>query len=246
MTTQRHTKSRPHQVERDVERDVDRDSVNENNARKRSFKERSVKKHSARECDSEGHDVRRPAIPQGHKGRVRRKANENPALSSEESRSNASEDRASVCLSCGGELLFVDETRLCPKCNSESSISIIKELSAVIMAPAELDRGFIECPGATLFDEATGEPLEGAVFEDDINGGYAVKHLKWPVFPPGHKKRRLIPTEAYGKIRRCRACQDYTVRMCRKEGADFCAPSARFPRRKHLKSVDLVSHRQPL
>ncbi len=182
------------------------------------------------------------AIPNGHKGRVRRKSNSDEILRDREVQA----DLANVCINCGGELLFVEETRLCPKCNSESSISMIRELSMVVMTPAEMDRGFIECPGATLFDPKTREPIEGAVFGEDTNDGYSVKHVKWPVFPPGHKKRRMIPTEAYGKIRRCRACQDYTVRMRRKEGADFCAPSSKFPHRKRLKSIDFVGHRQPL
>ncbi len=201
------------------------------------------------------------AIPTGKRGRVRKRvaadsANEisDNTVSAKSSESQASV--SSVCVSCGGELLFVDEARLCPKCNTEASITMIKELSAVALERAELDSGFIECPGATLFDEKTGEPIEGAVFGDDsvepssakdgAGESYTVKHVKWPVFPPGHKKRRMIPTESYGKIRRCRACQDYTVRMRRREGADFCAPSSKFPNRKRLKSVDLVSHRQTI
>jgi hypothetical protein len=191
---------------------------------------------------------RQGAVPTGKKGRVRRKAS---ASCDASTLAESQVEQSSVCVNCSGELLFVDETRLCPKCNSEASITMIKELSAVVMERAELDSGFIECPGATLFDQKTGEPLEGAVFGDDTgerntDDSYTVKHVKWPVYPPGHMKRRMIPTEAYGKIRRCRACQDYTVRMRRREGADFCAPSAKFPHRKRLKSVDLVSHRQTI
>ncbi|MDH4034406.1 MAG: hypothetical protein OEV80_11475, partial [candidate division Zixibacteria bacterium] len=51
-----------------------------------------------------------------------------------------------------------------------------------------------------------------------------------------------IKREALGSIRRCQACQDYTVRMRRKEGADFCIPSSKFPHRKTLKSVHHVSY----
>ncbi len=194
--------------------------------------------------------ARQTAVPTGQKGRVRRKASTPESQQNLNSEHAGHEERqeqhagATVCVNCGGELLFVDETRLCPKCNSEASVSMIHELSAVILEPAEMDRGFIECPGATIFDSETGEPVEGAVFADEDDGSYTVRHAKWPVFPPGHKRRRMIPTEAYGKIRRCRACQDYTVRMRRKEGADFCAPSAKFPHRKRLKTIDLVSHRQ--
>ncbi len=193
-----------------------------------------------------------PAIPNGTRGRVRRKANsasnsQNSATQQEiESHESALSNAETVCINCGGDLLFLEEARLCPKCNSEATVTMLSEYAPVIMESAEMDRGFIECPGATIFDSETGEPLEGAVFGDNTNEGYKVKHMKWPVFPPGHKKRRMIPTEAFGKIRRCRTCQDYTVRMRRKEGADFCAPSSKFPRRKRLKSVDLVSHRQPL
>ncbi len=199
---------------------------------------------------------KKSAIPTGKRGRVRKRATADNANLDDAKNSESPADVSSVCVSCGGELLFIDEARLCPKCNTEASIIMIKELSAVVMERAELDSGFIECPGATLFDLKTGEPIEGAVFGDDTAApnstadgaveSYTVKHVRWPVFPPGHKKRRMIPTEAYGKIRRCRACQDYTVRMRRREGADFCAPSAKFPHRKRLKSVDLVSHRQTI
>jgi len=191
--------------------------------------------------------ARQTGVPTGQKGRVRRKASTSEShrnLKTGHTGHTEQKEIATTCVNCGGELLFVDETRLCPKCNSEASISMIHELSAVILEPAEMDRGFIECPGATIFDSETGEPVEGAVFADQDDGVYTVRHAKWPVYPPGHKRRRMIPTEAYGKIRRCRACQDYTVRMRRKEGADFCAPSAKFPHRKRLKTIDLVSHRQ--
>jgi hypothetical protein len=57
------------------------------------------------------------------------------------------------------------------------------------------------------------------------------------VYAPTHSRRRRIKAEAFGKIRRCAACQDLTVRLRRREGPDFFIPSSKHPGRKKLKSV---------
>lgn len=97
---------------------------------------------------------------------------------------------------------------------------------------------FIECPGATIYDPETREIISGIKFidEQDVTKGYEI--IDKQVFAPGHRRRRLVKKENVGLIRRCQACQDLTVRMIRNEGADFCIPNPRFPRRKQLKSVD--------
>ncbi|MEW5994038.1 MAG: hypothetical protein AB1744_06545 [Candidatus Zixiibacteriota bacterium] len=74
---------------------------------------------------------------------------------------------------------------------------------------------------------------------DDPSAGYEI--VKHPVYAPNHTKRRRIKREVLGKIRRCQACQDYTVRMRRKEGPDFFIPSSKYPGRKKLKSVHHVT-----
>ena len=180
-------------------------------------------------------------------GRVRRRAEDGAVESGRrDDCARASEKgagKSDVCVGCGGPLLFVDETRLCPKCNSAASHELTAVLSQTLVIPNGEDRQLIECPGASLYDEVTGRVIEGADFVEHEAGVYEVKLVKHAVFPPGHRRKRMITREAFGKIRRCRFCQDYTVRMRRKEGVDFCVPSRKFPHRKKLKPVDFVSHR---
>jgi hypothetical protein len=98
----------------------------------------------------------------------------------------------------------------------------------------------IECPGATLYREGTDEAIAGVEFVDDDDPLLGYRILNKPVHPPTHRRWRRIKKEAIGKIRRCQACQDYTVRMRRKEGVDFFIPSNKYPGRTRLKSI---SHR---
>lgn len=176
------------------------------------------------------------AIPNGKAGRVRRKSA--PAENSAQTPEQVSE----VCINCGGPLLFVEETRLCGKCNTAETHEMVAALHSAIYRPEDSETQFVECPGASVLDEKTGQVVEGAVFVDHEDGSYEVKIIKRKVFPPSHRKRRMVKREAFGKIRRCQACQDYTVRLRRKEGVDFCVPSKNHPHRKKLKSVDFISH----
>lgn len=71
----------------------------------------------------------------------------------------------------------------------------------------------IECPGATLYDVETGRVLGGVKWLDanDFTKGFQI--IGDAVFAPNHTPRRLIEASQSGKIARCQACQDYTVRM---------------------------------
>ena len=71
----------------------------------------------------------------------------------------------------------------------------------------------IECPGATLYDVESGAVLQGVKWRDAelISQGYDV--VGQPLYAPNHTARRLIDAAQVGKITRCQACQDYTVRM---------------------------------
>ncbi|HSG98934.1 MAG TPA: hypothetical protein VLB27_02725 [candidate division Zixibacteria bacterium] len=184
---------------------------------------------SEKKQQSRAHSV---AAPQGKRGRVRRRDEE----------SRQPEAPAEVCVACGGPLLFLDEVRLCPKCNSAASHELAAALSNTLVIPGDDEQQFIDCPGATLYDERSGLVVEGADFVEHDAGVYEVKLVKRAIFPPGHCRKRVVKREAFGKIRRCQACQDYTVRMRRREGPDFCVPSKKFPHRKKLKPVDFVSH----
>lgn len=71
----------------------------------------------------------------------------------------------------------------------------------------------IECPGATLYDVETGAVLQGVKWHDpdDVSMGFEI--VGSPILASGHVVRRVIEADNMGKITRCRACQDYTVRM---------------------------------
>jgi len=100
------------------------------------------------------------------------------------------------------------------------------------------DKLFIECPGATIYEPGTRNIIAGVKFvdESDPSNGYEI--VGSPVYAPEHKKRRLVKKEHLGSIRRCKACQDLTVRMMRPEGPDFYIPNPKHPRKNKLKSVE--------
>lgn len=179
--------------------------------------------------------AKRNGVPHGKAGRVRR-----ATAKQEHVETKPVED---VCIGCGGPLLFTDEARLCPKCNTERTHELAAAIaSGTIYTPNDEDQRFIECPGSSIYDESTGAVIEGADFIEREQGAYEVRIIKHGIYPPGHRSKRLVSQEQFGKIRRCQACQDYTVRLRRKEGVDFCVPSRKFPHRTKLKSVDIVSH----
>ena len=140
-------------------------------------------------------------------------------------------EKQDICINCGQTLLFSNGTKLCGKCNSEELT-----LAQVFTESADSDEYiFIECPGASIYEEGTNTVVAGARFLDerDATKGYRIEDH--PVYAPDHKRKRRIKKDALGKIRRCQACQDLTVRLRRPEGPDFCIPSSRFPQRSKLK-----------
>ncbi|HWR82828.1 MAG TPA: hypothetical protein VN285_05970 [Candidatus Deferrimicrobium sp.] len=137
------------------------------------------------------------------------------------------------CVGCGRSLALRGGVWVCRSCNSDdvdTSTIFIQD------SPGE-GYLFIECPGATLYTPDGGTVAAGVNWLDDNDPSKGYEIVKHPVFAPTHTKKRRIRKEAYGRIRRCQACQDYTVRMRRKEGPDFFIPSSRYPGRTKLKSA---------
>ena len=97
---------------------------------------------------------------------------------------------------------------------------------------------FITCPGATVYDPQTREIIAGVEFIDDNDPARGYRIIDQEVYAPEHKARRLVKKDHLNSIRRCQACQDLTVRLMRREGADFFIPSPKHPRKTKLKSVD--------
>ena len=142
------------------------------------------------------------------------------------------------CINCGRPLYQQQGIWLCVKCNSPD----IDTARIFIDEKEPDDTVFIECPGATLYEPGTHNVIAGVKFHDNDDPFKGYQIIDKPVYAPNHTRRRRIKREALGRIRRCQACQDYTVRMQRKEGPDFFIPSSKFPRRTKLKSVEHVSY----
>jgi hypothetical protein len=100
------------------------------------------------------------------------------------------------------------------------------------------DKLFIECPGATIYEPGTRNIIAGVKFVDESDPSKGYEIVVSPVYAPEHKKRRLVKKEHLGSIRRCKACQDLTVRMMRPEGPDFYIPNPKHPNKNKLKSVE--------
>lgn len=142
------------------------------------------------------------------------------------------------CINCDEELVEKDNVLVCRRCNKTdfSEYSIFKD------EKRDDEYIFIECPGATLYEEGTNEIIAGVKFHDRDNPQAGYEIIDKPVYAPTHKKKRRIKKETAGRICRCQGCQDYTVRMRRREGVDFFVPSTKYPGRKKLKSVQHVTY----
>jgi hypothetical protein len=108
-----------------------------------------------------------------------------------------------ICTHCGRPLAAEGGLEICLYCNQ---IATIEDLPQREKIP-------IECPGATLYDVETGRVVGGVqwVDPDDFSRGFDI--VEAPVYAPNHTARRLIEPGQVGKIVRCQACQDFTVRM---------------------------------
>lgn len=107
---------------------------------------------------------------------------------------------------------------------------------------ADDEHCLIECPGASLYDPVTDQVIAGVEFSDNEDACKGYRIIDRPIYAPNHKPKRRIKLSAQGKIRRCQACQDYTVRMRRREGPDFFIPSHKHPGRTKLKPTRHTSY----
>lgn len=142
-------------------------------------------------------------------------------------------DNQKTCINCGRELVRTHGTWLCLQCNSDE----LKQAQPFFEDHDDDGYVFIDCPGATLYAPGADDIIQGVKFFDDDDPTKGYRIIGEPVYSPTHTARRRIKKEALGKIRRCQGCQDYTIRMRRKEGPDFFIPSHKHPGRTKLKSV---------
>ncbi len=142
------------------------------------------------------------------------------------------------CINCGQLLVRQNGVTVCPYCNTDAVST-----PHPFIEPGESDEHiFIECPGATIYEEGTNRVIAGVEFLDDNDPSKGYRIVDHPVYAPTHTRRRRIKREALGKIRRCQGCQDLTVRLRRPEGPDFFIPSVKHPGRKKLKPAKYRSY----
>lgn len=141
-----------------------------------------------------------------------------------------------TCINCGTELLLHGTTKICPSCNSNE----FQSARIFLDQHEDAEYLFIECPGATLYEDGSNVVSEGVEWYNDDHPEQGYHIVSRQIFAPTHTKYRRIRRDAAGKIRRCQGCQDYTIRMRRKEGPDFYIPSAKHPKRTKLRSVQHV------
>ncbi len=131
----------------------------------------------------------------------------------------AEETTPQTCVNCGRTLVKQKGVWICLACN-----------------PTAIDTADI------FVDPVESEVVEGVRWRDENDATKGFEIVGRPIYAPNHKHRRRVRKEAVGKIRRCRACQDYTIRMRRPEGRDFFIPSVRHPRRTRLRPMEHVTY----
>jgi rRNA maturation protein Nop10 len=138
-------------------------------------------------------------------------------------------NRQETCPHCGRPLDQVGGIPLCLHCNDHRG-QYYGLLSESISAFAEqTDKVMIECPGATLYLPDGNEVVAGVRFIDQNDPARGYEIVNHPVYGPKHVLRRWVKREDAHLIRRCESCQDYTIRMRRKEGPNLYIPSRKHP-----------------
>ncbi len=133
------------------------------------------------------------------------------------------------CHKCGDALEMIGGLPFCSRCNDREG-QFYNPLSTSINDFADHnDRVLITCHGATLYDPDTGDIIAGVRFVDESDPAQGHEIVNRPVYGPRHVKRRWVKKDDIHLIRRCESCQDYTIRMRRKEGPDLYIPSRRGP-----------------
>ena len=125
------------------------------------------------------------------------------------------------CTHCGSPLQNMGGVMLCPTCNDHPGEFGSQLSSAVRDFAIDSDKVLIECPGATLYYPGTNEIASGVRFIDNDNPSKGHEIVGKIVYGPKHVRRRWVKKEDAHLIRRCQSCQDYTIRMKRKEGPNL-------------------------
>ena len=130
---------------------------------------------------------------------------------------------------CGQPLEIIGGLMLCRRCNDTQGEYYSHLTRSIDDFARQADKVLIECPGATLYFPDSNDIAAGVRFLDDHDPSRGHDIVKEPVYGPAHVRRRWVRRQDAHLIRRCQSCQDYTVRMRRKEGPDLYIPSRRRP-----------------
>ncbi len=139
------------------------------------------------------------------------------------------------CPRCGATLREIGGLRICIRCNDAAGGYYEALSTSLADFSLQSDKILIECPGATLYLPGSDQVAAGVRFYDNHNPILGFEIIKEPVYGPAHVRHRWIKKEDMHLIRRCQSCQDYTIRMRRKEGPDLYIPSRKHPRHHHVR-----------
>lgn len=97
-------------------------------------------------------------------------------------------------------------------------------LSSIDAYGAESNKVLIECSGATRYHPDSFDVSAGVKFVDRDDPARGLEIISHPIYGPNHVAKRWVKKEDAHLIRRCQSCQDYTIRMRRREGPDLYIP----------------------
>lgn len=142
-----------------------------------------------------------------------------------------------TCGICGKRMRKFKGIYMCLECNDKygeyynffsSAVSDFKKQDGT-------DVVLVSCPGATIYDESNTRVIRGVKWNNqgDFSEGFAI--VGSPIYAPGHRPKRAVPKDNLKSIARCRACQDFTVRMRifnnQKMKGEYCHESPLLPKR---------------
>lgn len=142
-------------------------------------------------------------------------------------------DQNDSCQHCGSPLEIIGGLPLCPRCSDREGRYYNPLSSSINDFADHSDQVLITCHGATLYDPITNDVIAGVRFIDDSDPSQGYEIIDHSVYGPRHVKRRWVKRDDVHLIRRCESCQDYTIRMKRKEGPDLYIPSRKGPIQVH-------------
>jgi len=146
------------------------------------------------------------------------------------------------CPLCGRPLEILGGLPLCRCCNDTRGEYYNHLTRSIDDFARQADKVLIECPGATLYFPDSNDIAAGVRFLNDHDPSQGYEIIREPVYGPAHVRRRWVRREDAHLIRRCQSCQDYSVRMRRKEGPDLYLPSRK---RSNPSSNRRATHKLP-